>query len=463
MPRYKILEKKERSKRKKRSFDFKLNPLGKTTQKAIESTLDEFDKIDGRLSLVWNLWKYRMGRFLVPNCVGHFKSIVSLLFYVMQVVVLLNMINKRRGHIGGIPSLQTSLFPIYTMIVIRLVLQLSVLCWTIHKALHIERNYRFTNAFEELHRFMPVFEHAIPVVAYTLMLLSSIALGFCHLNTSQSGVHERVENIFCATFDMHLLKGVIIFFVVMQTLHYLIGIYHNKRHTSIPKRSWTRQESQTEIMDKFDEVNEELTGYWQWWEHRMDRLFSAHISHNISNLLDAILEGATLVLVIEAIVVSHGDLSKVGNFPTLFIPLYMKFFGKAGVQLLTLLYVTMVIFKREDQRAILKHLREPGKGLKSLEHLIPILTYLLIGFVTMSIANCHLNTEKDTGQKICEILPFSTIQAIILVAAAVQMIHHILSIYHYQRHASKGERKDNQESEEDFHRDVLANENSVFF
>lgn len=31
-----------------------------------EKFLDEVDKIDGRMSTVWNLWKFRMGRIFTP-------------------------------------------------------------------------------------------------------------------------------------------------------------------------------------------------------------------------------------------------------------------------------------------------------------------------------------------------------------------------------------------------------------
>ena len=363
----------------------------------------------------------------------------------MQIIIILETIHKKHGHIGNIPAIEVTLFPIYGVLILRLILQTSVLIWTIHNALYIQNKLHFIRHFVELNRFLPVFEQLFPVITYLLMLLTSMSVGICHLNTNS----DNRKSDFCQVFRIQVVETVIALYIICQSIHHLVAIYHNKRHTSLPERKYdsniTSEKNSTEktsVLDQLEELNEDLTSSWQWWKYRMDRIFCAHISHNICNLCDVILEGTSVLFLVRAIHDSKGFMGNITNMPKLLIPLYIKFFSKAFIQLVTLLYVTFIMFNKENALKFLKHLREPGKCKKTIEHLIPIISYIFLGFLTISIGQCHLNPDLNTGQQICKIFSFSLIQSFIIAMAAIQFIHHILSIYHYRRHAKEPKRNE---------------------
>ena len=411
----------------------------------LKTAFQDVEKIDNKLSLIWDLWSYRIGKILIPNCVSHIKSLISLIFYVMQMIIILETIHKKHGHIGNIPAIEVTLFPVYGVLILRLILQTSTLIWTIHNALYIENKLHFVKHFEELNRFLPVFEQCIPVITYLLMLITSMSIGFCHLNKYNN------SSDFCQVFRIQVVETIISLYVICQSIHHLIAIYHNKRHTSLPQRKFNsnvinnnndNNDNKNSVLDKLEDLNEDLTSSWQWWKYRMDRIFCAHLSHNICNLCDVILEGTTVLFLVRAIHDSQGYMGNITNMPNLLIPLYIKFFGKAFIQFATVLYVSFIMFSKENALKFLKHLNEPGKYKKTIEHLIPVISYVIIGFVTMSIGQCHLNPDLNKGQKICKIFSFSLVESFIIAMAAIQFIHHILSIYHYRRHSKEPRRSD---------------------
>ena len=435
---------KQLSSRKKYMNIPKLKRKPKKAKDVMKSAFQEMEKVDNKLTLIWDLWSYRIGKILIPNCVSHIKSLISLIFYVMQIIIILETINKKHGHISDIQTIEVTLFPVYGVLILRLILQTSTLIWTIHNALYIENKLHYVKHFVELNRFLPVFEQCIPIITYLLMLVTSMSIGFCHLNG------YNADSDFCKVFRIQVVESIISLYVICQSIHHLIAIYHNKRHTSLPEKKYTTRKDtkthdnndKTSVLDQLEELNEDLTSSWQWWKYRMDRMFSAHLSHNICNLCDVILEGTTILFLVRAIHDSDGNMGNITNIPSLLIPLYVKFFGKAFIQLTMFLYVSFVLFNRENSLKFLKHLREPGRYKKAFEHLIPVISYIIIGFVTMAIGQCHLNPELNNGQSMCTIFSFPVVQGFIIALAAIQFIHHILSIYHFRRHSKEPKRND---------------------
>ena len=435
---------KKLSSRKKYMNIPKLKRKPKKGKELLKSTFLDMEKVDNKLTLIWDLWSYRIGKILIPNCVSHIKSLISLIFYVMQIIIILETIKKKHGHIGDIRTIEVTLFPVYGVLILRLILQTSTLIWTIHNALYIENKLHFVKRFVELNRFLPVFEQCIPVITYLLMLITSMSIGFCHLN----GYNKSSD--FCQVFRIQVVETIISLYIICQSVHHLIAIYHNKRHTSLPEKKFTSNNDRktydshdkTSVLDQLEELNEDLTSSWQWWKYRMDRLFCAHLSHNICNLCDVILEGTTVLFLVRAVHDCKGNIAEITNISNLLIPLYVKFFGKAFIQLTMVLYVSFVLFNRETSLRFLKHLREPGRYKKVIEHMIPVISYVIIGFVAMSIGQCHLNPELNKGQQMCKIFSFSVVQSFIIAMAAIQFIHHILSIYHFRRHSKEPKRND---------------------
>ena len=421
----------------------KLKKTQKRAKEAWKTAMNDMDKIDGKLTRIWDLWNYRVSKILVPNCVSHIKSLISLIFHVMQIMIILETIRKKNGDLSDIHTIEITLFPIYGIVILKLVLQTSALMWTTHRALYVEHKLHFVNSFEELNRFLPVFEQCIPVITYLLMLVTSLSIGICHITNNNN------ESDFCQVFTVNVVQTFISLYIICQSLHYLIAIYHNKRHTSLPRKKYTSDDDhiidhtdKKSVLNKLEDLNEDLTSSWQWWKYRMDRIFCAHLSHSICNLCDIILEGTTVLFIIRAVHKSNGNMTNIRNFPILLTPLYVKFFCKAFIQLSMMLYVSFVLFNREDSLKFLRHMSEPGKYKKVIEHFIPVLSYVIIGVLTMSIGQCHINPQLNTGQGICRLLPFTVVQSLLIGMAAIQFLHHIIAIYHYRTHTKEPKKND---------------------
>ena len=425
-----------------------------------EKFLDEVDKIDGRMSTVWNLWKFRMGRIFTPNFVSHIKSIISLCLSVLQIIIILQLVHDTGGHFANLPHLRVILFPLYVQYGLRLVIQLSTFLFVLYRVIYEEKDHRIHLHFNELNRFLPVIEHLMPVFTYIVILLACISFGYCHMD--ERGGTEGI----CQVFSVKIINTISILLIIFHCLHYLISIYHNKRHTSLPQKhsslqdyemKETKYDSQrtkqpTNFISSLEDVNQEMTLVYNWWKYRMNRLFSSIVTHNVCNIIDAILEGTQVVVLVNAISSSHGDLSNL-NTVTMLLPTYFKLFLKAFIQTVALICVCRNTYSVESKLSFIEFLREPNKTSKIFEHVIPVVSYLMLGLVTIAIGQCHLGGMHAETHSMCQFFSFELVIGILISGALIQFGHHVLSIYHVKRHSgkpTKGERKSEVEAMSSF-------------
>lgn len=426
---------------------FTMNKMHDIEDKLVNQTekfLDEVDKIDGRMSTVWNLWKFRMGRIFTPNFVSHIKSIISLCLSVLQIIIVLQLVHDTGGHFANLPHLRVILFPLYVQYGLRLVIQFSTFLFVLYRVIYEEKDHRIHMHFNELNRFLPVIEHLLPVFTYVVILLACIAFGYCHMDGRAGN-----ESI-CKVFSVKTINAVSIILIIVHCLHYLIGIYHNKRHTSLPQKrsslqdyemTETKYDSQrtkqpTNFVSSLENVNQEMTLVYNWWKYRMNRLFSSIVTHNVCNIIDAILEGTQVVVLVNAISSSHGDLSNL-NTVSLLLPTYIKLFVKAFVQTIALICICRHTYFVESKLGFINFLREPNRIGKTLEHVIPVVSYILLGLVTIAIGQCHLGGLHSETYSLCQFFTFEVVIGILIFGSLIQFAHHVLSIYHVKRHSSK--------------------------
>lgn len=418
------------------------------------SILDEVDKLDGRLSHVWHLWEHRMDRLLTPNYSSHLKSMVSVFLCVLQIILILDFVHVSHGHIGNIKHFGVIMLPIYALFVLRLLVQLATLLFVVHRALYVENRHTVVlSSYEELNRFVPVLEHALPVVTYLLLLVTSVSIGCCHLNFSP----DRAQEGLCKTFTLDAVQVIVGLYVTTQIIHHLLSLFNHTHHTSMPRRRWmatTAKKRRYEelggdedlggdgVVDDICMLNDEVSSIWSWWKYRMNRILSANITQNLCNILDISLEGITTLLVIKAVHASHGNLGNVSNIAVLLVPLYVKFFTKALIQGVVIAYVFCNHFARENQLQFIRFLREPGQVQKTVEHVVPMLAQILFGCVTIAVGQCHLNPTLQKGQMICQVFSYQVVRSVVIVVGLLQLTHHIFSMYHYHRHSQKPERSD---------------------
>lgn len=284
----------------------------------------------------------------------------------------------------------------------------------------------------------------MPVFTYLVILLACIAFGYCHMD--ERGSNEAL----CQVFSVKTINTISIILIVFHCLHYLIGIYHNKRHTSLPQKRCSiedyemtetkydskRTKQPTNFVSSLENVNQEMTIVYNWWKYRMNRLFSSIVTHHVCNIIDTILEGTQVVVLVNAISSSHGDLSNL-NTATILLPTCLKLFIKAFIQTVAFICVCRNNYFVESKLSFIDFLREPNKIGKTLEHLIPVLSYIILGLVTIAIGQCHLEGLHAENYPMCEFFSFELVIGILITGALIQFAHHVLCIYHVKRHSSK--------------------------
>jgi hypothetical protein len=413
-----------------------------------EKFLDEVDKIDGRLSLVWNLWKFRMGRIFTPNFVSHIKSIIALCLSVLQLFIILQLVHDTGGHFVNLPHIQIMLFPLYILYGLRLVVQFSTFLFVLYRSLYDEKDHRIHFHFNELNRFLPVVEHLFPVISYIIILLCCLSFGYCHLDEKSADEESEQPNI-CHFFTVRFINAIVVIVILFHSFHYLMTIYHNKRHTAVPRKKYGQEDQENYPMDEYnhrspkkastilstlENVNEEMTIVFSWWKYRMNRLFSSIVAHKVCDIIDCILEGTQIIVLVNAVSSMHGDVSNIDTSRIL-VPTCVKLFLKAIIQMIAFGYVCNRAYVK-DKLSFLDFLREPSKHNKPLEHLLPVVAYIILGTVTIAIGQCHLGQENESSA-LCSTFPYEVVIAILITGALIQFAHHILSIYHAKRHSSK--------------------------
>ena len=421
-----------------------------------EVMLGEADRFDENMVRIINFWRFRIDRMFTPNFVNHIHSMCALVLNVLQVLIIFEMIHSSHGHLGNVANIHVVLLPTYVHVVLRLVIQLTVLVFVIHRAFHMEQGHPMLVHFQELGRFKPVVEQLIPVVTYTMMLCTALAVGFCHIN-----VAEGSGNGLCSSFTLSTVKGIVGTYAFIQVAHHLIAIYHVHRHAEIPRRKSTgipmgngrsltlenrtagRQPDKGDALDlveSLDHFDEGMTEAWKWWEYRMNRILGASVSHHLCKLVDVILESVTVVLLVSAAHNSHGNLQNLQSIGSIFIPVYLKLFAKAFIQLISFAYYCHRSCNVKSERDFAEFLHEPSMWVKPIEHAIPFVSYVIMGVTALAVGFCHLDiTDKSLG--LCKVFPYGVVKGVVVVVALCQLLHHFVAIYHHHAYASKPKRK----------------------
>ena len=430
-----------------RRFD---NKIGHKLLEDSRMALGEADKFDQSMSKIMNYWRFRIDRMFTPNFVNHMHGICALILNMLQLLIILHTIYSTHGHLGKITNVHEILLPTYLHIVLRLFIQMTVLVFVIFRAFHVEPGHIMLSHFKELSRFKPVIEQLIPIFTYSLMLCTAIAVGSCHINPSQ-GVNSGL----CSTFNLTTVKAFIGVYAAIQVCHHLISIYHSYRNSTIPEKKThsielgrgntinlensyaTKYPENTNFMEPLEHIDEDMGLAWKWWEQRMNKVFGSSVSHHVCKMFDVILEAVMVSLLISAAHNSYGNLQNLKSIGAIFIPMYVKFFGKALIQFIAFVYYYQQMCN--DSR-LFEFLVEPNKWIKPLEHALPVVTYTVMGVTALSIGYCHLDIS-DQSFALCKAFPHNVVNAVVIIVGLCQLIHHTIAINRHHVYAAKHQRK----------------------
>ena len=383
-----------------------------------------------------------MGRIFPPNFVLHIQNIVSLVLNIMQVLMIIEFVRKSDGVFQDI-STYVLMLPTYIQFSLKLLIQVAAFVIVAENAVTKERKHPIFLSFNELHSFLPVFEHLIPVLTYLMLMLCAIAIGSCHLYSKESNAS------FCQNMSVSATEGIIAFAIVIQLIHHLLGIYHQYRHTSSLESKWeidddsigmsplTKSKS---IVTDLESVGTEVSKSMNWWKFRMNRLFSANLANNLCKTVDTFLEGVQIILLIRAFHVAKGDMKNVPNWFVVMIPLHLCFFLKLFMVSIMLIYVSFRTCSTEPRSKVLHLLSEPKGWIQIAEHTLPFVVYLAFGLTSLLTSKCIVKT-KTGSESICSIFSWPALESLIIFAGIVMFLYHVKAIHGIFAHGKKWKTK----------------------
>ena len=395
------------------------------------------------------LWNFRTNRIRPPNYASHITSMVTLVLASMQICLLLFYIRVTGGHIGNIKNFSIIMMPAYVALGLNLFFRFIILCVVV--SLTTKEMHRHPFARLELTRIIPILEHVVVVVAHSLFLLTVYAIGSCHINFST----ETEPQGFCKSFSLSTVTTIMGMMIAVKLLHHFISIYNHHCHTSNPNnRAYTSKGGERSVRgreemmvggddtDDGDGVLDTLYGIdqsfmegWQFWEVRMNRIMSANVADNLCKCWGITFLGIFIIRLITEVHNSHGMMGNITDMPSQTWPLYVMFFGKAAIQAAILGYVYFNHFPDEKKLDFVQWIRDhPSQGWKVLEHFLPVITNSFFGILTMAVGQCHLNPTLDKGQGICQVFPYKVVMGVLMVIGMIQIVHHLLSLWHFHRH-----------------------------
>ena len=172
----------------------------------------------------------------------------------------------------------------------------------------------------------------------------------------------------------------------------------------------------------------------------MNRILGASVAHHLCRMIDMILESVAVVLLVSAVHNSHGNLQNLQSIGTVFIPIYIKLFGKALVQLVSFAYYCNRTCSGTSEREFLEVLHEPSAWVKPVEHAVPFVSYSVMGVTALAVGYCHLDiTDQSWG--LCKVFPYGVVKGVVVAASLCQMLHHFVAIYHHHAFSSKPRRR----------------------
>lgn len=426
-------------------------------EKGLMEIIDRLENIDSSVSHIWHFWDYRTDWIKYRSVFSHLRSMLSVVLYAAQVLVLLYYVDEYNGDIGDVGEPYFLLLPLLLLSVMYLITYISGLFLMAATFFNSKKHQRMAALFKDVDKYIPIIEQILPVIVYCLVFVCMIAVGSCHLKPDQA----NAQNGICQTFNIRIVYVTIWTYVGIQVIHHILAIVNNRKHTSMPQRNsqsrsdtnsykfqkLTKEDSDT-LLDEIYEVDTEISAVWSWWKFRMNRIAHADVAHDTCCIWDVLFEGITVFYLLQAIHDSEGDLSTVTDAPRLLIPLYIKFFLKALTQIGMLLYALCNHVAHENTLQFFSVLEEPTKWWRYLIHMIPVGTQILFGCIALAVGQCHINPSLRTGQPICSVLPVVHITVIVILVTAVHVFHHLTVLSHHSRHMERPRRdQDNQVQE----------------
>ena len=414
----------------------RLNTLTGSAHKSY-TVLEDVELIDESIASTWNYWAFRCKRILPPNVLLHLSAIISLILNIMQVLVLITLIRQNRGDFSNVNTFLIML-PLYVQFALKVIVQMIGFGMAVENACMKEMDHPIFNLYEELTSAIPVLEHLVPVVTYMVFLVCAVSVGTCHLSSNGT---ETIA--FCNSMKVEVVEALILTATVILVLHNLFGIYTHSKHCSTLKSRSPMNYSNVELRhlpsssNQLDQVAQELDTAMNWWKFRLQRIFSSNVANNVLRALDHAVEGGLAVKVLRAFHDSKGNLHSVHDWSDVLLPLTLCFFLKFAVVLVMLVYV-LVRSIRESKLKILIHLSEPKGWLQVVEYLLPLVTFLTFGLVTLMFGRCMVNTESSS----CVAFSWDFTEMIIIVVGLVQFLYHVRAIHNVHTHTTQWKRKE---------------------
>ena len=419
-----------------------IGSVGNAMDNTADVVIRQCDAIDRDLTSTWKYWEFRMGRIFTPNFVLHVNSIISLVLNVMQVLLIIEFIRKTNGNFQDVNTFVIML-PTYIQFSLKMLVQLVALAMVTENVVQKEQKHTIFMIYEELHSCLPVFEHVVPVITYTMFLLCAISIGGCHLDWGERA--ERTK--FCTNMNLSVVEGIICTAVGAHMIHHILAIYNHYRHTTSLQKKWCLDEDNAiemnhlkprNIMTELESVSTELSQSMDWWKFRMSRIFSANLTNNICKAVDNLLEGTQIILLVRAFHHAKGDLNSISNWSDVLLPLQICFFLKMSVIVVMLIWVSYRTCQQEPKMKVLRLLSEPKGWIQIAEHILPFVVFLTFGMTSLLAGRCMVNADQH---EICKLFSWSFIESVIMLAATVMFLYHIKAIHNVHVHGSKWETK----------------------
>lgn len=202
------------------------------------------------------------------------------------------------------------------------------------------------------------------------------------------------------------------------------------------------------VVDGVRKLDNDLNHLWENFDFRKKRIVNANTFHHINAIVTLITNGFLFVMLVTAIRLSNGVLSDTDT-NLLMLPLYGQFLVKLICQLISLFGASYNAYQRECKHKIFNFYDELSIAVPVLEHMIPVVTYLMYLLSAVSLGNCVLHTPSTGYEGFCRRMDFHVIQAIIATATAVKVFHNLFAIYNHYHHTSALRNKQGLVQEED--------------
>jgi hypothetical protein len=192
--------------------------------------MDRLDHFDESMTTAWKWWEYRMNKLFGASISHQICKIADVILEGVTVVLLVTAAHNSHGNLQNLQSIGTIFIPIYLKLFIKAFIQFVSFVYYCKQTCNAGKE---TQHFEFLHEpanWVKPLEHAVPFLAYLLMGLTALSVGYCHLDLSQQSMQ------LCKMFPYGVVKAVVVIVALWQLAHHFIAIYHHHVYASKPKR-----------------------------------------------------------------------------------------------------------------------------------------------------------------------------------------------------------------------------------